>query len=74
MAAPVVLVHGAFSGPWTWDAVVADLAERGVDATTVGLTSSTAEGSFDADVEAVRAAVTAAGEPVVLVGHSTPGP
>ncbi len=74
--ATVVLVHGAWHGPWCWDKVTAGLDARGVPNVAVdrrrgdplrGVTNS-------ADNEAiVRAALDGIEGPVVLVGHSFGG-
>lgn len=78
--ATVVLVHGAWHGPWCFDKVVAGLESRGVPVVNVerrrvdeasgelrGVTNS-------ADNEAiVRAALDEVEGPVVLLGHSFGG-
>lgn len=64
-----VLVHGMGHGAWCWDLVGAVLGERGVGVTALDLPLT----SFEDDVAAVREAVAAAGEDVVLVGHSYGG-
>jgi len=74
--ATVVLVHGAWHGPWCWDKVTAGLDARGVPNLNVdrrrgdplrGVTNS-------GDNEAiVRAALDTVDGPVVLVGHSFGG-
>lgn len=73
MPQPVVLVHGAFLGAWAWDAVVAELADRGVTATAVDLASRGQSGDLASDADVVRTAVRAAGTDVVLVGQSYGG-
>jgi pimeloyl-ACP methyl ester carboxylesterase len=73
MTKPVLLVHGAFTGSWVWDAVIAELKERGVEASTVDLTSQGADGTLERDAQAVRNALKGLGEPAVLVGHSYGG-
>jgi pimeloyl-ACP methyl ester carboxylesterase len=65
----VLLVHGAFHGAWCWERLIAELAGRGVTATAVELPYT----SYDNDLATVRAAIGAAGAPVVLVGHSLGG-
>jgi pimeloyl-ACP methyl ester carboxylesterase len=64
-----VLVHGAWHGAWCWDGVVAELERRGVAATAVELPLT---GLAD-DIAAARAAIGAAGEGCVVVGHSYGG-
>ncbi len=73
MAKPVLLVHGAFIGSWVWEAVIAELRNRGVEASTVDLTSQAADGTFERDAQVVRDALKSLGEPAVLVGHSYGG-
>lgn len=74
-----VLVHGAFQTARSWDAVAAELRQGGHDVVAVDLPGRDASGAaaravtLAAYVEAVRDAVEAAGEPVVLVGHSFGG-
>jgi pimeloyl-ACP methyl ester carboxylesterase len=65
----VVLVHGAWHGAWCWDGVVAELGRRGVavDAVELPLTG------LAADVTTARAAIVAAGDDVVVCGHSYGG-
>ncbi len=74
--ATVVLVHGAWHGPWCWDKVTAGLDARGVPNLNVdrrrgdplrGVTNS------DDNEAIVRAALDTVDGPVVLVGHSFGG-
>jgi len=65
----VVLVHGAWHGPWCWDGVVAELQRLGVRATAVELPF----GGVAADAAVARAAIEAAGPGSVVVGHSYGG-
>lgn len=65
----VLLVHGLWHGAWSWDAVVAQLRERGVSAAAVDLPMQTLEG----DTAVVRDALDGAERPVVLAGHSYGG-
>ncbi|WP_330327660.1 alpha/beta fold hydrolase [Streptomyces pseudovenezuelae] len=67
--AKVVLIHGAWHGAWCWDAVVAELRQRGVEATAVELPLT----GFAADLAAARAAIQAAGSDAIVVGHSYGG-
>lgn len=73
MVKPIVLVHGAFTGSWEWDHVVPLLRERGISVTAVDLTTMSEGGSLAADEQLVRDAIAAAGDAVVLVGHSYSG-
>ncbi len=73
----LVLVHGAFHGPWCFDPLLAPLRERGIAVTTPELPLS----SLAEDVAAVRRELDRlAAEPpdrnpgpVVLLGHSYGG-
>lgn len=73
MAKPVLLLHSTFTGAWEWEHVISELTSRGVTATALDLTSRRADGSFEQDVDAVKAALKELGEPAVLVGHSYSG-
>ena len=73
MSKPVLLLHSAFTGAWEWELVIPELASRGVTATALDLPARRADGSFEQDVDAVKAALKEIGEPAVLVGHSYSG-
>jgi pimeloyl-ACP methyl ester carboxylesterase len=76
MQATVVLVHGAWAGPWTWDSVVKGLDERGVKAVAVELPSCTKNDptvGFKQDAAAVRDVLDGINGPIVLVGNSYGG-
>src|SRR5688500_14673906 len=73
MAKPVLLLHSAFTGAWEWEHVIPELASRGVTATALDLTARRSDGSFEQDVDVVKAALKELGEPAVLVGHSYSG-
>lgn len=49
MAKPVLLVHGAFTGSWVWDTVIAELELRGIRTKTVDLPSQGADGTLERD-------------------------
>ena len=74
-APTLVLVHGAWHGPWVWRRLVEELSD--VDVRTVALPSvgpdPTALGDLRADAEAVRAAVTLVDGPVLVCAHSYGG-
>jgi pimeloyl-ACP methyl ester carboxylesterase len=78
-SAPIVLVPGFWLGAWAWDEVAAALRGAGHDVTAVtlpGLESVDADRSaitMSDHVEAICAAVRAAGAPVVLAVHSGAG-
>jgi pimeloyl-ACP methyl ester carboxylesterase len=73
----VVLVHGAWHGPWAWDEVERRLADEGLDVLTVDLPSvgedSDADADLDDDAAAVRAVIDSVDGPVVVVAHSYGG-
>jgi len=66
---PVVLVHGAWHGPWCWNRVVDGLAAAGIAATAVELPLRDGPA---ADAAVVRAALDGLDDAVV-VGHSYGG-
>lgn len=77
----IVAVHGAFRGPWYWDALRELLADRGHELIAVDLTGA-ADGTSSGDVtmaEWTGRVVSAVdvgrdhGEEVVLLGHSMGG-
>ena len=74
-----VVVHGAWSGPWAWDAVATQLKAKGKEVTVVELPAHgddqtpIAGATLDAYVMKVETAVNAAPGPVVLIGHSLGG-
>jgi len=78
--AEIVLVHGAWHGPWCWDNVTADLRERGHTVRPVALPGHETRGRRDriwntigSYVDAVERTAAACEEPPVLVGHSMGG-
>ena len=75
---PVVLVHGAWHGPWCWEGVTPLLDAAGVPWTAVDLPScaQASEGAGLAeDIAAVEAVLDSlpGDEPAVLLGHSRGG-
>ena len=76
---PIVLVPGFWLGAWAWDEVTALLRGVGHDVTALtlpGLESVDTDRSpitFADHVDAICAAITAAGPPVVLAVHSGAG-
>lgn len=79
MSAPIVLVPGFWLGAWAWDDVAAALRADGHDVTPLtlpGLESQDADRAsvtFADHVDAIVAAVEAAGAPAVLAVHSGAG-
>jgi pimeloyl-ACP methyl ester carboxylesterase len=65
----VVLVHGAFTGPSSWDKVATILRKKGFKVTEVAIPMT----SLDADVAATNKVLAAQKGPTVLVGHSWGG-
>ena len=78
-SAPVILVPGFWLGAWAWDEVAGILRADGHEVSAItlpGLESADADRSgvtFDDHVDAICAAVEAAGRPVVLAVHSASG-
>jgi pimeloyl-ACP methyl ester carboxylesterase len=74
-----VLVHGAWMGAWSWEDVADRLRAQNAKVEVVELpahgadTTPVSDATLDAYVAKVSAAVDAAAEPVVLVGHSMAG-
>jgi pimeloyl-ACP methyl ester carboxylesterase len=77
--ATFVLVHGAWSGSWAWERVTPLLEAAGHSVDVVDLLgrgsnpSAPAGMTLEANARHVADRVEAAGEPVVLVGHSMGG-
>ncbi len=77
--APIVLVPGFWLGAWAWDEVAGLLRADGHEVTALtlpGLESTDADRSvvtLSGHVDAICAAVEAAGQPVVLAVHSGTG-
>ena len=73
----VILVHGAWHGPWAWASVSDLLAGEGIRSLAVDLPSKGADtaalGDLHDDAEVVRAAVEGAGAPALVVAHSYGG-
>ena len=78
-SAPIILIPGFWLGAWAWDEVAGILRADGHDVTAItlpGLESADADRSrvtFADHVDAICAAVEAAGRPVVLAVHSATG-
>jgi pimeloyl-ACP methyl ester carboxylesterase len=73
----VILVHGAWHGPWAWEGVSERLTGEGIRSVAVDLPSKGFEtallGDLHDDAETVRAAVDTAGGPALVVAHSYGG-
>ena len=74
----VLLVHGAWHGPWCWEALRPELDQLGWRTTAVRLPSATTATTEPlpglwADVEAISRAISDAGGPVVVIAHSYGG-
>jgi pimeloyl-ACP methyl ester carboxylesterase len=78
-SAPIILVPGFWLGAWAWDEVAAHMRADGHDVTALtlpGLESVEVDRSaitLEDHVDAIRAAVVAAGDRVVLAVHSGAG-
>lgn len=74
-APTVVMVHGAWHGPWAWTRVQRNLAD--LDTIAVDLPSSGSDparlGSLADDAAVLRDTVAAVDGPVMVVGHSYGG-
>lgn len=69
----LILVHGAWVGPWEFDPLLAVLRERGWEAEAPALPSVGSTGGIADDAAVITAAIDASAEPVVLVAHSYGG-
>jgi pimeloyl-ACP methyl ester carboxylesterase len=73
---PVVLVHGAWHGPWCWDRVTPLLHDRGIEFYALDLPSmnvNAEQTGLQADTASLRKALDAIDRPAVVVGHSYGG-
>lgn len=73
----IVLVHGAWHGPWAWSKVLGPLRERGLDVHAVASPSSAPDASslgdlYD-DADNLRRTLAGLGDEVLLVAHSYGG-
>jgi pimeloyl-ACP methyl ester carboxylesterase len=73
----IVLVHGAWHGPWAWSRVAGPLRERGFDVHTVANPSSgsdpTALRDLYDDADNLRRTLAGLGDDVLVVAHSYGG-
>jgi pimeloyl-ACP methyl ester carboxylesterase len=73
----LLLVHGAWMGPWQWDFLTPELDRHGIPFTRVALPSCGPEGgplgSLQDDAAAIEAAARDAGSDVTVVAHSYAG-
>ncbi len=73
----VILVHGAWHGPWAWADVIERLSAEGIRTVALDLpskgTDTAALGDMHGDAAVVRAAVADAGAPALVVAHSYGG-
>ena len=77
---PIVLIHGAWHGPWCWDDVAAELRSRGHEVQAVTLPGHDRPGDprriwnrISQYVDAVDTAVAGLSAAPMLVGHSMGG-
>lgn len=68
-----VLVHGACHGAWCWNAVAAELGQRGHQVIAPDLPCDDPEAGLEDYVETVLGSMEGVAEDVVLVGHSLGG-
>jgi pimeloyl-ACP methyl ester carboxylesterase len=75
----VILIHGAWAGPWVWDALIPELSARGLRAEALALPGDgthpiAPEDAVEADFHTCIAnAISAEPGSVALVGHSGGG-
>lgn len=69
----ILLVHGAWAGPWVFDRLAAELSARGFAVDTVALPSIGSAADLYADAAAITAKLDAADGPVTLIAHSYGG-
>ena len=69
----IILVHGAWVGPWEFQPIIDLLTADGWDVDAIDLPATGSTESLLADAAAVTAAIERANGPVVLVGHSYGG-
>jgi pimeloyl-ACP methyl ester carboxylesterase len=69
----IVLVHGAWVGPWEFEPILPILRKGGWDVETIDLASTGSTDGLDEDAAVITAALDRAEGPVVLVGHSFGG-
>jgi pimeloyl-ACP methyl ester carboxylesterase len=71
----LVLVHGAWHGPWCWELLTPELEERAWTVTTVDLPSTSGDpaAGMHADARAVREHLAKIDGPVTLLAHSYGG-
>jgi pimeloyl-ACP methyl ester carboxylesterase len=73
----LLLVHGAWHGPWCWERLLPELHRAGLDASTVALPSvgdsGPGLGTIADDAAAIAAAAAALEGDVVVVAHSDGG-
>lgn len=79
MSVPIILVHGAWQGSWTFGRLIPALAERNLTAVAVDLPGNGADDTPPGEVtidrygDALEAMVDLLGGQAVLVGHSGGG-
>ena len=74
MAPRLLLVHSPLVGRESWELVAADLAGHGREVAVPDLTGTVAAGPPYCAAQAKVIAREAAGQPVILIGHSGAGP
>lgn len=75
----LILIHGAWAGPWVWDALIRELAQHGLHADALALPGDgthriAPEDAVEADfLNCIADAIESASGRVALVGHSGGG-
>ncbi len=69
----LLLVHGAWAGPWVFDRLGAELRARGFSVDTVALPTIGSTVDMYADAAAITEKLDAADGPVTLIAHSYGG-
>jgi pimeloyl-ACP methyl ester carboxylesterase len=73
----LLLVHGAWMGPWQWDFLIPEFNRLGIPYEKAALPSCGPEGgplgSLQDDAAAIEAAALEAGDDVIVVAHSYAG-
>jgi pimeloyl-ACP methyl ester carboxylesterase len=69
----LILVHGAWVGPWEFEPILPILTADGWEVETIELASTGSGDGLDADAAVISAALDRAEGPVVLVAHSFGG-
>ncbi len=78
-AVPIILIHGAWQGSWTFGRLLPELADRGVTAVAIDLPGNGTDDTSPGDVtlelycDVIEALIDELGGEAILVGHSGAG-